>query len=157
MLSVPWGYSVEAITTWEDTPGSGTSVQDLIYITGIYTCDTFDLGLYGGISSFTSDCGVDDNYGSSWGGTPTMSGDSASTIGTDVGGQDIFIQIYCWDCGWYSNPQITEYDLTIRVLLPMVEREITVLQLRAPQLLIRLFIPAITHLLLQLSASNNRI
>ena len=58
MLSVPWGYSVEAITTWEDTPGSGTSVQDLIYITGIYTCDTFDLGLYGGISSFTSDCGV---------------------------------------------------------------------------------------------------
>ncbi len=116
MLSVPWGYSVEAITTWEDTPGSGTSVQDLIYITGIYTCDTFDLGLYGGISSFTSDCGVDDNYGSSWGGSPTMSGDSASTIGTDVGGQDIFIQIYCWDCGFYSNPQITEYDLTIKVM-----------------------------------------
>ena len=104
MLSVPWGYSVEAITTWEDTPGSGTSVQDLIYITGIYTCDTFDLGLYGGISTYSSDCGVDDNYGSSWGGSPTMSGDAASTIGTDVGGQDIFIQIYCWDCGWYSNP-----------------------------------------------------
>ena len=119
MLSVPWGYSVEAITTWEDTPGSGTSVQDLIYITGIYTCDTFDLGLYGGIGTgsppYGSPCGVDDNYGSSWGGTPTMSGDSASTIGTDVGGQDIFIQIYCWDCGWYSNPQITDYDLTIRV------------------------------------------
>ena len=64
MLTVPWGYSVEAITTWEDTPGSGSSVQDLIYITGIYTCDSFDLGLYGGIATGTygSPCGVDDKY-----------------------------------------------------------------------------------------------
>ena len=50
MLSVPWGYSVE-VCCLGCSPGSGTSVQDLIY-TGIYTCDTFDLGLYGGISSF---------------------------------------------------------------------------------------------------------
>ena len=116
MLSVPWGYSVEAIVEWEDVAGSGTSTQDSIYWAGIYSCDTFDLGLYGGISSYSSPCGIDDSYASSWGGSPTMSGDSASTIGTDVGGQDIFIQIYCWDCGWYSNPQITDYDLTIRVL-----------------------------------------
>jgi len=117
MLSVPWGYGVEVITTWEDTPGSGTSVQDVIYITGIYTCDSFDLGLYGGIATGTygSPCGVDDNYQSAYPGPGTMSGDSASTAGTDVGGQDIFIQIYCWDCGWYSNPQITDYEMTIRV------------------------------------------
>lgn len=116
MLSVPWGYSVEAIVEWEDVAGSGTSTQDSIYWAGIYSCDTFDLGLYGGISSYSSPCGIDSSYESTWGGSPTMSGDSASTIGTDVGGQDIFIQIYCWDCGWYSNPQITDYDLTIRVL-----------------------------------------
>ena len=115
MLSVPWGYSVEAITTWEDTPGSGTSTQDSIYWTAIYTCDTFDLGLYGGVSTSLYPCVIDDNYQSTYPGPGTMSGDSASTLGTDVGGQDIFIQIYCWDCGWYSNPQITDYELTIRV------------------------------------------
>jgi len=118
MLTVPWGYQVEAITTWEDVAGSGTSVQDSIYWTGIYSCDTFDLGLYGGISTSPwggSPCGIDDNYASTWPGPGTMSGDSASTVGTDVGGQDIFIQIYCWDCGWYSNPSITDYELTIRV------------------------------------------
>lgn len=121
MVSVPWGYQIEAITTWEDIAGSGTSVQDQIYWTGIYTCDTFDLGLYGGISSSIysgSPCGVDDTYeyASWWGGTPgTMSGDIASTAGTDVGGQDIYIQVYCYDCGSYSNPQITDYELTIRV------------------------------------------
>ena len=49
MLSVPWGYSVEAIVEWEDVAGSGTSTQDSIYWAGIYSCDTFDLGLYGGI------------------------------------------------------------------------------------------------------------
>jgi hypothetical protein len=89
MLSVPWGYSVEAIVTWEDVPGTGTSVQDSIYWTGIYSCDTFDLGLYGGISTSPysgSPCGIDDNYESMWGGNPIMFGDPVSIIGTDVGG-----------------------------------------------------------------------
>ncbi len=119
MLSVPMGYGVEAAALWEDVAGSGTSVQGSIYWIGIYTCDQFDLGLYGGISTsptYGSPCGVDDTYASTWGGTPAMSGDAASTVGTDVGGQDIFIQVYCWDCGWYSNPSITDYDLEITVI-----------------------------------------
>ena len=118
-ISVPWGYEVTAITSWEDSPGLGTSTVVGAYITGIYSCIDFDMYLsYGGIGSWY-DCGIDDSWvdGSWWYYSATTTGTPASTEGVDVGGRDIYIQVWCDDCGtqWGSSIAINEYDLTISV------------------------------------------
>ena len=111
-LSVPWGYTIEVDILWEDSVGSGVSSQDNIYMGAIYECDTsFDAGIYG---SIFSDCAIPG--AGQFGGYPTGTTTPVqfSTNGTDVGGRDIWIQVYCWDCGPpYSSPPITYYSLEI--------------------------------------------
>ena len=118
MISVPWGYEVEIATFWEDSPGTGTSIYQSVYLSGIYSCIDFDLGLSGGISSWSSDCGIDDTWvGYSWWGQGTDTGTAASTEGVDVGGTDIYVQVNCYDCGyqWNMPIQINNYELVISV------------------------------------------
>ncbi len=118
-LSVPWGFGIQVDIITEDTPGGGHSTQQNAYYGGIYTCDTFDLGLSGGISTFSSDCGVDSVYPMYvytpvYQYLPVTSPAEMSTNGTDVGGKDIWIQVYCYDCGpIWSSPTIDEYTLEI--------------------------------------------
>ncbi|MFL2956716.1 MAG: hypothetical protein ACJZ39_04545 [Candidatus Thalassarchaeaceae archaeon] len=118
-LSVPWGFGIQVDIITEDTPGGGHSTQQNAYYGGIYTCDTFDLGLSGGISTYSSDCGIDSVYPMYvytpvFQYLPVTSPAEMSTNGTDVGGKDIWIQVYCYDCGpIWSSPTIDEYTLEI--------------------------------------------
>jgi hypothetical protein len=120
-LSVPWGYGVDVDLTWVDfgQPVGGVSTENDVYRGAIYTCDDdFHMSLSTS-GTIYGDCMIDATEGEAqmdqwgWGMSYNpLSPLPMTTNGTDVGGQDIYIHVDCYDCGSYSGG-IETYELEI--------------------------------------------
>jgi len=100
-ITVPWGYGFDAEVNWN----GGTND----YRIALYTCDDIDTDTW---ISITSTCVIDyTGYSSNPAGSAP-----ATTTGNDVGGMDIYVEVYCDYCGLGST-RATDYTLEITPIM----------------------------------------